>query len=97
MLAIVASLKVKPGKEEELEAAMKEMINNVKTEKGTVDYILHESVSEKGKYLFYESYKDQKAIEHHNSTTYMQEFLKKAGPLLAENPVIELFNKLASK
>lgn len=97
MLAIVAALKVISGKEDELVTAMKKMIEHVKDEDGTVDYVLHESVSEKGKYLFYETYKDQKAIEHHNSTPYMQEFLMKAGPLLADKPVIEIYNKLASK
>lgn len=97
MIVVVAILKAQAGKEKEMEDALRAMIPKVQSEEGTLTYILHRDQKEPGKFLFYERYKDKAAFDFHSSTPYIQEFFKKIGPLLAEEPSIEMYEELDSK
>ncbi len=59
MLVVVAKLKVKEGKGEELEKALLKMIAEVRAkEEGTLIYVLHRAANDPGTFLFYEKYTD---------------------------------------
>lgn len=96
MIILVAALSAKPGKEQELEAALTSIIPQVEAEEGTLQYILHRSTKEPGKFLFYEKYADKAALDFHGSTPYLKELFKGTADLLSEKPTISLYEEVAA-
>lgn len=96
MIVLTAVFKAKTGKETELEQTLRAMIPNVQNEAGTVMYILNRSSNDKGQFLFYEMYKDDKSLEFHNNTPYFQNLLKEIDGLVSEDPEIESYEDIAS-
>ncbi|MDZ4165714.1 MAG: putative quinol monooxygenase [Smithellaceae bacterium] len=96
MLVVVAKLKAKEGKGEELERAFLKMIAEVRAkEEGTLIYILHRAANDPGTFLFYEKYTDQAAFIHHSATPHFKELFAAIGPLLEGKPSIETYEELA--
>lgn len=89
-------MKAKQGREAELEMVLKSMIPMVEQESGTVQYCLHRSQEEPGKFLFYEKYTDKAALDFHSTTPYLRDLFKKLAPLLAEKSAIDLYEEVAS-
>lgn len=96
MIVLVATMKAQPGKEAELEAALKSVIPKVELEKGTLQYVLHRAQDDSGQFLFYEKYADKEALEMHGSTAYIQELFRVIPDLLAEKPSVALYEEIAS-
>ena len=72
MLGVVATLKVKPGKEKEFEAVAKELVAKVNAgEPGCKLYALHHGETP-GTYIFMERDVDQAAVEAHRATDYFK-------------------------
>jgi quinol monooxygenase YgiN len=68
----------------------------VESEEGTLRYIVHRAKKEPGKYLFYEMYRDKKALNDHGSTPYFAEFFGKISPLLDGNVSIDIYEDFAA-
>lgn len=96
MIVLVATMKAKQGKEAELENALKAVIPQVEQEEGTLQYILHRSKNDAGKFFFYEKYADKKALAFHGSTPYLKELFDMLKELLAEEPSIDLYEEVAA-
>lgn len=96
MIILVAVLNAKPGKENELEAAITSIMSQVEAEEGTLQYTLHRSTKEPGKFLLYEKYADKAALDFHGSTPYLKEFFKRTADLLSEKPTISLYEEIAA-
>lgn len=92
MLAFVASLSVKEELVEDFKAAMTEVMPKVREEPGNHMYIGHQSPEDPTRFVFYEQYEDQAAIEAH------RENLAALGmdlhAMLTEPPAIEFLNLL---
>lgn len=95
MIVLVATMKAKSGKEAALETALKSVIPSVERESGTLQYILHRSQHDPGKFLFYEKYSDKAALDFHGSTLYLKELFDKLTDLLEETPAIDLYEEIA--
>ena len=72
MHAINAVITAKTGLEKEVKETLLEMIKKVEKEEGTLIYTLHSSSESKGKFFFYELYKNRQAIDKHFSTDYFK-------------------------
>lgn len=96
MIILVAALSAKPGKESELEAVLTAIIPKVEAEEGTLQYVLHRSANDPGKFLFYEKYADKAALDFHGSTPYLKELFKCTAELLSEKPTISLYEEIAA-
>jgi quinol monooxygenase YgiN len=97
-IALLAKLKVQPGKEAEFEGAAKEMIATVKTaEPGTLAYILHKNTKDPTEFIYYEVYQDQAAFDAHGKTDHMRAFGGKIGGILAGRPEITFITEVARK
>ena len=96
MIVVCATLKARAGKEREVEAALKEMIQNVKTEPGAVTYNLHRSVNHPEKFMFYERYRDNKPFEDHMATPYFKDLLAKIKPMLEKDPNLDFYEMIDS-
>ncbi len=72
MLGIVATIKVKPGMEQQFEAVAKELVAKVNANEPACRlYALHRSEAPQT-YVFMERYADQAAVEAHRSTDYFK-------------------------
>lgn len=94
MIVINAILEAKKGKEEELENLLRAMIPLVQEEEGAVVYTLHRSRNSVGKYMFYEKYKDQAAVDYHFSTHYFKDLIDKFSDLLEAEPIVDVFEEI---
>lgn len=96
-MVVVVGLKVKSGKEKELENAMRDMSAKVESEEGTLAYVFHRSQHNPCEFLMYEKYKDKAAFDHHSATPYFKELFGKIYPLLAEAPNMEMYEEVVAK
>lgn len=79
MLGIVATLKVKPGMEQEFETVARQMVEKVRAnEPGCTLYALHRAEAA-GTYVFMERYVDDAAFEAHRKTEHMRTLGRKMG------------------
>lgn len=96
-MVVVARIKARAEKAEEAAAVLRGLIPNVKNEAGTLVYTLNRNQQDPSIFLFYEKYADAGALVAHSSTDYFKKAFKALGPLLAEPPVIEMYDELGAK
>jgi len=81
MITLIATLKVKDGKMDEVKDHLKKIIINVKkSEPGCLEYIPHTVKGEENTIIFYERYLDKDSLKIH-SANFMENF-KDLMPLL---------------
>jgi len=93
-MVVVARLKARAGKAEEMAAVLKALIPKVRKEEGTMAYALNRNQQDPSVFLFYEKYANAGALVAHSSTDYFKQAFKTLGPLLAEQPVIEMYDEV---
>lgn len=86
MIVLVAELKARAGQERKVEGILKGMIPNVQNEKGTRKYILHQAKADPSRFMFYEEYVDQAALDTHGATSYFKQLGKDLEGLLDGSP-----------
>lgn len=98
MIYAIATLKAVAGKEDELKAALTEMVGEVKAkEKGqTITYTLHVSEKDPTTFVMYEVYADADAFAAHGKTEHMAAFGGKLRGLLDGRVDVVKLNALAS-
>ncbi|HYA36314.1 MAG TPA: putative quinol monooxygenase [Candidatus Binataceae bacterium] len=96
-ITVIAKLKAKAGSEAQLEAAFRKMIGLVRTEPGTLSYVLHRSTQDPTTFVFYETYQDQAALDFHGKTPHMKEMGGAIGGLLDGRPQIDILTELDRK
>ena len=93
MIVIVATMKAKSGKEDELISLMKELVKAVReNEPGALDYTFHRSHKDASSFLVHERYKDGEAMQAHMAAPHFQEAAGKMGELLEGGLGIETFD-----
>jgi quinol monooxygenase YgiN len=86
MLGVVATLKIKPGREPEFEAVAKELVAKVNAhEPGCKLYALHVGEAPHT-YVFLERYVDQAAVDAHRATEYFKALGRKMGEFMDGRP-----------
>ena len=93
-MVVVARLKAQKGKEDEMANVLKGLIPNVRNEEGTLAYTLNRLQQDPSVFLFYEKYTGAEALVAHSTTDYFKQAFKALEPLLAQPPVIEMFDEL---
>jgi len=93
-IALVAKIKAKAGSEAQVEAAFKEMVEKVRSEPGCLAYVLHKSTTDPTQFVFYESYKDQAAVEAHRGTPHMAELNGKLRGLVDGRPEVTALTEI---
>lgn len=93
-VTVVATLKAKPGKAEELRAELLKLVPLTLREDGCINYDLHESTETAGLFLFYENWKSKQDLDRHLAMPYIAAMLAKADDLLAEPVGLQLFERI---
>lgn len=92
MIVITAVMRAKKGKEDELIAAMKDLVAAVKkNEPGALDYTFHRARNDASLFMVYEKYKNGEAMKAHMGSAHFQGAAKKFGELLEGGLGIETY------
>lgn len=85
---VVAMVQARAGKEDALRAALLELVAPTHAEPGVLQYTLHEDPAKPGSFYFYESYKDQAALDSHMKSPHLAKAFAQVGDLVAGAPTI---------
>lgn len=84
MISIIAVLKAKAGKVDELRDALKALLLPTRQEPGNTDYALFQLRDEPDVFYMRESWRNQAALEEHIALPHFQTFIGQMDRLLAE-------------
>ena len=85
LLTVIAYMKAAPGKEDELREGLLALVEPTSLESGHVNYDLHESIEDPGRFFFYENWESGKHLDAHMQTPHLVDFAGRIGELLDEN------------
>ena len=95
-ISLIAKLTAVEGKADELEAALRGVVDAAAEEDGLEVYSAHRS-DEAGVYYFFELYRDQDAKDVHGKGERMRAAMGAFGGLLAGRPEITMMTPVAAK
>jgi quinol monooxygenase YgiN len=81
--AVVAEVRARPGKEDELRAITLPLVVQVRNEPNNLLYVLHEDRESPGHFVFYEIFASQRDFEAHNATPHVQAWFARLPELAA--------------
>jgi len=93
-LVILATAKSKPGKEADLERALRDVAAPTRAQPGCVAWTLHRVQGAPGTLLAYERWSSPEAHQAHLEGAHVQKLMAAMTPLLAEPPQIVAYEVL---
>ncbi len=97
MIGVVAHVRVKEGKHDDLEAVFTELANHVRAEEpGNLAYTLSRKRGSMTEYVIQELYLDQAAVAQHMAASYFREARPRLEACFAEPPVLHLLEPRVS-
>lgn len=82
LLTVIAHMRAKSGKEQELREALTALVAPTSVEDGFVNYDLHESVEEPGLFYLYENWESPEQLDAHLAAPHLQQFVAVMDDLL---------------
>ena len=95
LVTVVAEMKAKPGLEDQLRKELLAMAVETNKEDGCVQYHLHESVDQKGTFVFYENWTSSEALAAHGASPHISAFRAIRADLLDVPARILIYNRIA--
>jgi quinol monooxygenase YgiN len=83
-VTVIANMRAKPGKEQEVKQALLGLCGPTRAEKGCINYDLHQSPDDPALFLFHENWAGQSDLDAHSQSPHLQAWRKRATELLAE-------------
>ncbi|MBM3474539.1 MAG: antibiotic biosynthesis monooxygenase [Armatimonadetes bacterium] len=94
MVKLIARLQVKPGQEEFVAEALKELAGPSRAEAGCIRYEPCRAKEDPAALLVLEEWESQEALDAHMATPHFQAFVGKIGEALAGPPSLEFIEPL---
>ena len=94
---ISAQVFIKPDKVDAFIAATQSLIEKSRAEEGCVSYSLYQNPQDKTKFLFFEEWKNQAAVDFHFATEHFQKFGETLNECASEPAIITVFDSTAEK
>ncbi|MGD0251490.1 MAG: putative quinol monooxygenase [Verrucomicrobiota bacterium] len=94
-VTVVATFQAKPGKENELRAALTGLVAPTRKEAGCLNYNLHVSPEDPAKFLFHENWASQAHLDAHFQSPHVQKLLPRVGELCVTSPEIKIWEKIS--
>jgi len=94
-IAVFASLRATPGRENELAELVRLLVDQADEEPGTIIYAAHQHRKDLAVFWFYEVYADAASLEEH--TARAGATMAEHADLLAERPSVTVVRGLAAK
>ena len=95
LLSVVAEMTAKPGKEEDLKHHLLILLEETRKEEGCVQYDLHQSTTEPGRFVFYENWTSAETLDRHAKSEHVQAFRKVRDEILAEPTRVLTYQRIA--
>lgn len=96
MVAVIAKIRVKEGKADELVRLLKDILPSVKQEEGTLYYTVNRDRTDPNLVVVVEKYRDDAAFQAHSSTPYLGELFAKAQPLVSGDMDLMMMDEVAA-
>lgn len=93
-LTVTARAKAKPGRESDLEQAMRAVVAPTHQEAGCLRYTVHRSMIDPSEFVTIELWTSKEAVDQHFAMPHVQALLEKAAELLMEPPDITFYELL---
>jgi quinol monooxygenase YgiN len=94
-VTVVARLRAKAGMEEKVKKELLTLVSPTRSEKGCINYDLHQSVENKSLFIFYENWVSKKDLDKHLEMPYMKSHMEKASQMLEGPGEITLWEKIS--
>jgi quinol monooxygenase YgiN len=94
---ISAQVLVKPEKVDAFIAATQDLIEKSRAEAGCISYSLYQDPQDKTKFLFFEEWKNQTAVDVHFATEHFQKFGEVLNDCALTPAVITIFDAVAEE
>lgn len=84
LLTVFAEIVAKPGKEEDVRKHLLAFVDPTRKEKGCVQYDLHVSNDEPGRFFFYENWDSAEDLDAHAESAHISAFRSISSDFLAQ-------------
>jgi quinol monooxygenase YgiN len=95
LLSVVATMRAKAGKEQELRELLESLIEPTRAEDGNHTYALHQGAQDPAVFVFYENWTTQGHLDAHLGTPHLQAALPRIPELLDGDLVITPLQRIA--
>jgi quinol monooxygenase YgiN len=95
MVVLVVTWMAKVGREAEMAAVFSKLTEESRKEPGCVMFVAHRHKTEPRRFLVYEQYKDDAALEAHRASPHFLQYAKKELPKLGDRVEGNLYEPLA--
>lgn len=85
LLTVIAYMRAAPGKRDELRRALEALIEPTGTEKGCVNYDLHQSIEDPDRFFFYENWESDDDLTSHLGSPHLQDISARIPELLDDS------------
>lgn len=83
-ITVVARIKAKPGEEERVKRELQKLLAPTRTEKGCINFDMHQAVNDRSLFLFYENWESEEDLAKHLESPDIKTWFKLSQELLAE-------------
>ena len=94
-ITVVATFVARPGKETELRNVLIGLVTPTRQENGCLNYDLHVSSENPGRFLFHENWTTKMALEAHLQSPHVQALLPRVDELCSGSPDIVIWDRIA--
>jgi quinol monooxygenase YgiN len=94
IVTVVATFQAKPGKENELRAALTGLVAPTRKETGCLNYDLHVSPEDPAKFLFHENWTSKAHLDTHLQTPHIKALLPRVDELCVAFPEITIWERI---
>ena len=95
LLTVIANMRAKPGKEQQLREALQALVEPTTKEAGYVNYDLHQGVEDPAVFYFYENWESPEHLDVHLKTPHLEKFMAVMDDLLEGELRIERLRRIA--
>lgn len=95
MIVLTAIIHTAEGKGDAVETEFKKLVPMVLKDPGAIAYALHRAVDDPNKFLVYEIYENQAALDYHRQTEHFKAFGLATKGMYAARAEISYWNKVA--
>ena len=91
-VTVIAHMRAKPGREQEVREALLGLCGPTRAEKGCINYDLHQSPDDPTLFLFHENWASKSDLDAHSQSPHLQAWRKRATELLVEPTRVTLWS-----
>lgn len=71
LLTVIAYMRAAPGKRDDLRQALEALLEPTSTEKGCINYDLHQSIQDPDRFFFYENWESEADLDAHLAAPHL--------------------------